>query len=74
VQVLASGSGAAVAGDSLRAWELVGREAIAVSAPLPVEGAVTAVHAGTNATSATVIVRRDAPLRYEVWNGSALCN
>ncbi|MFZ0274146.1 MAG: hypothetical protein WB524_20570 [Acidobacteriaceae bacterium] len=74
VQVLASGSGAAVAGDSLRAWELVGREAIAVSAPLPVEGAVTAMHAGANATSATVIVRRDAPLRYEVWNGSALCN
>jgi hypothetical protein len=74
VQVLVSGSGSAASGDSLRAWELVGREAIAVSAPLPVDGAVTAMHAENSATSATVIVRRDAPLRYEVWNGSALCN
>jgi hypothetical protein len=78
VQVLVSGSGAAAGGDSLRAYELVGREAIAVSAPLPVEGAVVAMHASENGTSAgtgaTVVVRRDAPLRYEVWDGSALCN
>jgi hypothetical protein len=78
VQVLLSGTGAAAGGDSLRAYELVGREAIAVSAPLPVEGAVVAMHASENGTSAgtgaTVVVRRDAPLRYEVWDGSALCN
>jgi hypothetical protein len=61
-------------GDSLRVYEVVGREAVAVSPPLPVEGAVTAIHANNNGTGATVIVRRDAPLRYEVWNGSALCH
>ncbi len=74
VQVVVSGSGAAAAGDSLRAYEIVGREAIAVSAPLPVEGAVTAIHTANDGTSATVIVRRDGPLRYEVWNASAFCN
>ena len=74
VQVLVSGSGAAANGDSLRAYEIVGREAVAVSAPLPVEGAVTAIHAANGGTSATVIVRQDAPPRYEVWNASALCN
>jgi hypothetical protein len=78
VQVLVSGSGAAAAGDSLRAYEIVGREAIAVSAPLSVDGSVTAIHAAGNetgaGTGATVIVRKDAPLRYEVWNVSALCN
>jgi hypothetical protein len=78
VQVLVSGSGAAAAGDSLRAYEIVGREAIAMSASLPVDGVVTAVHAAgkeaSAGTGATVIVRKDAPLRYEVWNVSAFCN
>jgi len=74
VQVLVSGSGSAASGDSLRAYELVGREAIAVSASLPVEGAVVAIHAGQDGRGATVVVRRDAPLRYEVWDASALCN
>jgi hypothetical protein len=74
VQVLVSGSGAGANGDSLRAYELVGREAISMSAPLPVEGAVMAMRAANGGTGATVIVRRDAPLHYEVWNVSALCN
>jgi len=74
VQVLVSGSGAAAAGDSLRAYEIVGREAIGVSPPLPVDGAVMAMHAASASTSATVVVRREAPLRYEVWNATALCN
>jgi hypothetical protein len=74
LQLLVSGAGAASAGDSLRAYEIVGREAVAVSPPLPVEGAITAIHAENNGIGATVIVRRDAPLRYEVWNGSALCH
>jgi hypothetical protein len=74
VQVLVSGSGAAAMGDSLSAYEIAGREAIVVSAPLTVEGAVTAIHAANDGASATVIVRRDAPARYEVWNGSAFCN
>jgi len=73
-QVLVSGSGAAAAGDSLRAWEISGREAIPVSAPVSVDGVVTAISPSSDGATATVIVRRDAPLRYEVWNGSALCN
>ncbi|HEX4068146.1 MAG TPA: hypothetical protein VHZ09_19155 [Acidobacteriaceae bacterium] len=78
-QVLVSGSGAAAPGDSLRAWEIVGREAIAVSAPISVDGTVMAIQGTTtqgigDGNSATVIVRRDAPTRYEVWNASALCN
>lgn len=73
-QVLVSGSGAAAAGDSLRAWEIAGREAIPVSAPVSIDGVVTAIGPSLDGTSATVIVRRQSPLRYEVWNGSALCN
>lgn len=73
-QVLVSGSGAADAGDSLRAWEIAGREAIPVSAPVSIDGVVTAIAPSSDGTSATVIVRRQSPLRYEVWNGSALCN
>jgi hypothetical protein len=73
-QVLVSGSGAAAAGDSLRAWEITGREAIPVSAPVSVDGVVTAIWPSTDGTSATIVVRRESPLRYEVWNGSALCN
>ena len=77
-QVLVSGSGAAAGGDSLRAFEISGREAIAVSPPLPIDGAITAINPAPDSTSANVIVRRDAPLRwptlYEVWNVAPLCN
>jgi hypothetical protein len=73
-QVLVSGSGAAAAGDSLRAWEIAGTEAVPVSAPVSVDGVVTAIWPATDGASATVIVRRESPVRYEVWNGSALCN
>jgi hypothetical protein len=74
VQVLVSGSGAAAGGDSLRAYELAGREAVAASAPVTLDGAVVAIHAAPDGMSATVVVRGDAPVRYEVWNGSAVCN
>ncbi|MGA8110272.1 MAG: hypothetical protein WB974_12595, partial [Acidobacteriaceae bacterium] len=73
-QVLVSGSGAAAAGDSLRAWEIVGREAVPVSAPLSIDGTVIAIQGTPDGAAATVIVRREAPTRYEVWNASALCN
>lgn len=73
-QVLVSGSGAAAAGDSLRAWEVAGREAIAASAPMMVDGVVMALHGTSGGTDATVIVRRGAPARYEVWNVAAVCN
>jgi hypothetical protein len=73
-QVLVSGSGAAAAGDSLRAFEISGREAIAVSPPLPIDGAITAISPAPDSTTANVIVRRDAPTRWEVWNVAPLCN
>ena len=73
-QVLVSGTGAAEEGDSLRAYEIVGREAMAVSPPLPVEGAVMAMHAAPDGSNATVIVRSAMPERYEVWNASTLCH
>lgn len=73
-QALVSGSGAAAAGDSLRAFEIAGREAIQVSASLPVKGAIESISAAADGTSATVIVRRDSPAAYEVWNVAAICN
>jgi hypothetical protein len=73
-QVLVSGSGAAAAGDSLRAFEISGREAIAVSPPLPIDGAITAINPAPDSATAYVIVRRDAPTRWEVWNVAPLCN
>jgi hypothetical protein len=73
-QVLVSGSGAATAGDTLRAFEIVGREAVPVSAPLNVDGEIAGMSTAAAGATATMIVRRDAPLRYEVWNVAALCN
>jgi len=72
--VVASGSGAAASSDTLRAFEVSGREAIAVSAPLSIDGAVTAISPASDGTTATIIVRRDAPLRYEASHVAALCN
>jgi hypothetical protein len=82
-QVLVSGSGAAASGDTLRAFEISGREAIPVSAPVSIDGAITAISpapdatiaaTATNSAAATMIVHHDAPTRYEVWNVTALCN
>jgi hypothetical protein len=73
-QLLVSGTGAAGEGDTLRAYEIVGREAIAVSPPLPVSGAVLAIQAANGAASATVIVREQVTQQYEVWDASTLCH
>lgn len=73
-QVLVSGSGAAASGDTLRAFEVPGREAIPVSAALPVNGVITSLSSDPDGTSATMIVRHDAPTAYEVWNVAAICN
>lgn len=73
-QVLVSGSGAAANGDTLRAFEIPGREAIPVSAALPVNGAITSLSSGPDDASATMIVRRDETTTYEVWNVAAICN
>ena len=56
--------------DSVRAYEVNGHEAGAVSAPLTFEGSVTAMHAAADRTSAFVIVRSalNQPAAYEVWH------
>jgi hypothetical protein len=72
VQVIASGSGEA-ASDSLRAYELPALEAVPVSAPLTMQGTVTAIWSAPDAKSIYTTVRI-APNQYEVDRVSALCN
>lgn len=72
--VVVSGSGAATAGDSLRAYEISGREAIPVSAPLPVPGTVMAIWPGSDASSAMAVVRLQDSNGYEVWSVAASCD
>jgi hypothetical protein len=61
--------------DSLRAYEVTGREAASVSAPLALEGSVTAMHTAADGASTFVIVRSTAqqPAAYEVWRVSLEC-
>ena len=73
-QVLVSGSGPAGVGDTLSAFEIPGRDAVPVSAALPIEGGIAAMSTAPDGTTATMIVRRDGATRYEVWNVAALCN
>jgi hypothetical protein len=72
VQIVASGSGEA-ASDSLRAYELPALEAVPVSAPLAMNGSVTAVWPAPDSKSVYAAVRT-APNQYEVDRVSALCN
>jgi len=76
-QIIASGSGEAAA-DSLRAYELPAQEAIPASAPLAMDGMITAVWTAPDAESVFVVVRRAADLgqkdRYEVDRVTANCN
>jgi hypothetical protein len=72
-QVLASSSGAAPS-DSVRAYEIPGREAEPVSAPLAMDGQVMAMWPANNGAGATVVVRSPGQMPYEVYNVSALCN
>jgi hypothetical protein len=73
-QVVVSGSGTAVAGDSLRAYEMYGREAIQVSAPLPVRGTVMAIWPTSDGNHAMAIVRQQNSSRYEVWSVTSSCD
>jgi hypothetical protein len=73
-QVLVSGSGAAPS-DSVRAYDIPGREAGAVSAPLAMDGPVMAMWPANDGAGATVVVRSAAgQIPYEVYSVSALCN
>jgi hypothetical protein len=71
-QIITSGSGEATS-DSLRAYELPALEAVPVSAPLAMQGTVTAIWLAPDSKSIYVAVRA-APEQYEVDRVSALCN
>jgi hypothetical protein len=82
-QVLVSASGA-VSDDSVRAYEISGRDATPVSSPLEMSGAVTAIWPFDDLHDATVVVRRSEIVPavsaagqqgdYEVYRVSAHCN
>jgi hypothetical protein len=71
-QILASGSGEA-ASDSLRAYELPALEAVPASAPLAMEGTLTALWTAGDGKSVLAIVQTAAN-QYEVDRVTALCN
>jgi hypothetical protein len=71
-QIVVSSSGAA-ATDSLRAFELPAQEVIPASAPLAMDGTVTALWTAPDGKSIFAIVR-GADDRYEVDRVTALCN
>jgi hypothetical protein len=76
-EIIASGSGEA-ASDSLRAYELPAQEAIPASAPLAMEGTVTALFAAPDGKSVFAVVRKaanqGASNSYEVDRVTASCN
>jgi SpoU rRNA methylase family enzyme len=76
-QIVASGSGEA-ASDSLRAFELPAQEAVPSSAPLAMDGTVTALWTAPDGKSVLAVVRKTANPgatdRYEVDRVTASCN
>jgi len=72
-QVIASAAGWPVA-DSVRAYEVSGREATPVSAPLNFDGIITALWAAADKTSTTVVVQKPQETAYEAYNVSVVCN
>lgn len=76
-QIIASGSGEAAA-DSLRAYELPALEAIPASAPLAMDGTVTALWSAPDGKSVFAVVRKSAGPgstdQYEVDRVTASCD
>jgi hypothetical protein len=76
-QIIASGSGEALS-DSLRAYELPAQEAVAASAPLAMEGTITALWSAPDGKTIFAVVRRTASPgsadSYEVDRVTASCN
>jgi hypothetical protein len=70
-QIIASGSGQA-ASDSLRAYELPALDAVPASAPLAMEGTITALFAAPDGKSVLAVVR-NAVNEYEVDRVTASC-
>ena len=71
--LLVSGAGAAPT-DSVRAYEIPGREAIPVSSPMPLDGSVMAMWPASDGATATVVIRKEQPVLYEAYSVSAVCN
>ena len=71
-QVLVDAAGD-IATDSLRAYEVNGHEAAAVSQALPLDGAVTAMHTSSDGAAAMAVVRTQTNT-YEVWRVSLDCH
>jgi hypothetical protein len=67
-----SGSGEA-SNDSLRAYELPAKEAIPTSAPIAMDGAVTAL-ASSHDGKSLIAILRSATNQYEVDRVTANCN
>lgn len=72
--VVVSGSGAASAGDSLRAYAIPGNNVIPASAPLPVPGTVMAIWPAAGGNRVIAIVREQGSAGYEVWSIAASCD
>jgi hypothetical protein len=71
--LLVSAAGAAPT-DSVRAYEIPGREAIPVSGPMPLDGSVMAMWPTNDGATATVVIRKEQPVQYEAYNVSVVCN
>jgi hypothetical protein len=72
-QLLTTASGDSMQ-DSLVAYEVAGHDAIAVSAPQPLNGQVTALWPASGPGSATMILKTEQPLQYEAYRVSLVCN
>jgi hypothetical protein len=72
-QVLTSAAGWPTS-DSIRAYEIAGREATPVSAPLTFDGIITAVWTAGDGNSATVVVQGLQGRRYEAYSVSVVCS
>lgn len=73
IQVLASLAGTPPV-DSVRAYEIVGREANAASAPISFDGLVTAMWTGGDDSAVMVIAQNSQSLRSEAYRVSVDCN
>jgi hypothetical protein len=72
-QLLATASGDGTE-DNLLAYEVAGHQATAVSPPLPLDGQVTALWPADAPSAATMILKTEQPLQYEVYSVSLVCN
>jgi hypothetical protein len=72
-QLLASSAGDAASQDFVRAYEVLGREVITVSAPLEFAGPITALWTAGDGSAATIVVRNLKTSAYEVFTLSVSC-